>query len=67
MLTKDTVPITDEEILAAIPDEGTTTGALATTFKTRLGNAQVKAKFVVSLKRLVENRGGKMLFRRKGL
>lgn len=63
------VPISDQEILAVIGPEGTTTAALAGLFKVRLADKKIKEMFVVSLKRLVENRPGqsKLLYKRKGL
>ena len=51
-------PITDQEILAVIGPEGTTAGILANKFKARLVDPAVKAAFVASLRRLVENRPG---------
>lgn len=69
MLTLFPVPISDEEIRAVIGVEGTTAGMLANKFKARLSDPNIKAAFVTSLKRLVENKTGpggtKTLFLKK--
>jgi hypothetical protein len=47
--------IADQEILAAIGLDGTTTAALAAVFKIRLTDKRVKEQLIASLKWLVEN------------
>jgi hypothetical protein len=58
--------IPDQEILAAIGPDGTTTAALAAVFKIRLTDKRVKEQFVASLKRLVESKD-KRLYKKKNL
>jgi len=58
--------ITEQEILAVVEPGGTTTGALALRFKSRLTDLAVRNDFVVKLKRTTVYRE-KLLYKREGL